>query len=272
MGSAAVVGREYILTSGSVQLQFQNGAQVIVQGPAVFEVAQGNRLEVTVGRCSVYCPPGAEGFVVDTPNAHVVDRGTRFFVNVVESSATEVHVVDGIADVYAPTKDQRSISPPPAEQTSPTVIRLAERQARMIESNRTFATEPTEFKSSLYQYGLPDRLLSYQATTENGGAKDLISLEVQRGGKVYRLPVEELVRSKLTWFKIEEKIFDMRHLAGEPQLPADRQELMLDTSLNTGAINPGGSVERFMVTRSFLDSQSLAVTPHRVSLFNFSSR
>ncbi len=239
--SDAVPDREYILTSGSVQLQFPTGAEVIVEGPAVFHVVEMQRLHVSVGRCSVYCPPGAEGFAIDTPSARVVDRGTRFFVNVIESLATEVHVVEGIADVYAPTKENGSTESSKAEDTAiNTTIRMTEHQARTFEGETN--SQSTDFRSKLYQSQLPDRILSYQATQEDGGAKDLISVRVQRNGQTMTYQAQELIGARITSFKIAEKISDMRHLAGNAKLPNSRAEVMSDLSLNTGAINPGGEL------------------------------
>lgn len=245
IGSVAMNNHEYILTSGSVQMLFPNGAEVIVQGPAVFQVADENRLNVSVGRCSVHCPRGAEGFVVETPNTQVVDRGTRFFVNVVESSATEVHVVEGIAEVYRQSEREQSQQPRVKVNASSDMVRLKKHEARLFESDEDAVPQLTDFKSSLFQSQLPDRIIAYEATQEDGGAKNLESIDIQRGGKVTRYSAQQLIGAELTWFKIEDKIADMRHLAGGSLLPSDRRDLLLDLSLNTGAINPGGSVEPF---------------------------
>lgn len=249
IGSEATRDHEYILTSGSVQLQFPAGAEVIVAGPAVFQIASSDRLSVTIGRCSVYCPKGAEGFVVDTPNARVVDRGTRFFVHVVESAATEVHVVDGIADVLQnekqPALPDQMKQPSQMDTGSSAMVRLKKNEAGTVEGNNDLDLRPTDFRSQLYQYSLPDRVISYQGTHENGGVKYLTSIDVQRGGQTRGYSVENLINSRLTWFKNEKKIVDMRHLAGERSMSSDRLEVMKDLALNTGAINPGGSAEPF---------------------------
>ncbi|MFO0941694.1 MAG: hypothetical protein U0930_13130 [Pirellulales bacterium] len=265
IGAEAVVNHEYILTSGSIQLQFPTGAEVIVQGPAVFQIASDDRLNVTIGRCSVYCPKGAEGFEVDTPNARVVDRGTRFFINVVESAATEVHVVDGIADVLQNSKVEAPSNrvKDKSDTAQSNMVRLKKNEARTVEGNSKLDLLPTDFRSQLYQYRLPDRVISYQGTQENGGVKFLTSVDVQRGGEIKRYPVQELIASRLTWFKIEEKIVDMRHLAGEPEMPDNRLDVMLDLALNTGAINPGGSVEPYSGDPVFPESShgEQATTP-----------
>lgn len=244
INSLVEIHREYILTSGSVQLLFPTGAETIVEGPAVFQVEGPNHLQVSIGRCSVYCPPGAEGFVVDTPSAKVVDRGTRFFVNVVETSETEVHVVEGVADVYHPSvQSPLQTSPRNQEETATRSVRLTKHQARTFGSDLSSVPQPTDFRSLHFQSRLPDRIIAYQATQEDGGAKDLTSVQVQRNGEVYNYTADQLIGVRLVGFKIAEKIVDMRHLAGNPVLPIHREELLSDYSLNTGAINPGGSVE-----------------------------
>src|SRR6185295_5843199 len=93
--------QEYALKSGRAELLFRNGVTAIIEGPAVFEVRDEMRMHVTFGKCSVHVVPGAEGFSVETPLTKIVDRGTRFAVDVDEAGETEVQVVEGKAEVQA---------------------------------------------------------------------------------------------------------------------------------------------------------------------------
>ena len=79
VGTALEFDREYAVTSGMLKLRFPEGAEVILDAPCVIEIADHDRLLLRVGNCSVYAPPGAEGFRVDTPRSEIIDRGTRFF-------------------------------------------------------------------------------------------------------------------------------------------------------------------------------------------------
>src|SRR5690606_26921533 len=88
--NALPLHREYILMSGLAELVFPRGATAIIEGPAVFRVLTEDCLSMDVGRCSVHAPEGAEGFRVETPVTKVVDRGTRFTVQVTETNETEV--------------------------------------------------------------------------------------------------------------------------------------------------------------------------------------
>lgn len=241
VGSSAELQREYILTSGSVQLEYPNGAQAIVSGPAIFQVNSVNSLQVSVGKCSVYAPQGAEGFAVETPSARVVDRGTRFAVDVAESSATEVHVVEGAADVYRDVSVEKyssAVSPVEASDG----LRLNGQEARLFHSDRSSPPQPTPFKPRLYQSQLADRIISYDATIADGGANELLEIRVQRDGRGISYKVDELIGVKLKSFCNPEKLPDMRHIACIASLAEDRLEVFSDASLRTGAINPGGAV------------------------------
>ena len=87
------------LVSGTARVEFTNGAEMTIPGPARFTVKfpDGGRLDE--GRVAVSVPPRAIGFALDTPTARVVDLGTRFGVEVSAGGVTEVLVLQGRVDV-----------------------------------------------------------------------------------------------------------------------------------------------------------------------------
>ena len=87
------------LASGTARLRFDNGAEFVIQAPAVIEPISATRLGLTQGRLVGYCPPTAHGFGVQTPSALVIDRGTEFGVAVLDDGDTEVAVFSGAVDV-----------------------------------------------------------------------------------------------------------------------------------------------------------------------------
>jgi hypothetical protein len=96
------------LESGVVQLAFATGAKAAVEGPAELKLMERNGIELIRGKLSADVPKPAAGFTVRTPNATVVDLGTRFGVNAKSKDASEVdvfagkvHVTDG-HDAAAP--------------------------------------------------------------------------------------------------------------------------------------------------------------------------
>ncbi|MDV6032439.1 MAG: FecR domain-containing protein [Phycisphaera sp. RhM] len=239
VGTVLAPQREYVLMSGMVEVAFPAGASAILEGPAVFRVTSHESLALDVGRCSVHAPDGAEGFRIDTPATQVVDRGTRFAVTVSETSETEVHVTEGAADVY-----ERS-GPVAAERVAesvggqPVQTRLVRGQAKAFAAAGRPGAQPVPFDSNVYRHGLPDRVMSYEATQAvGGGAEMLTSVTVQRGGRVMKIDVDDLIATRLTWFKSTEP---RAFLCGGQQLPVPATDVVFDHSLVTGVINPDGS-------------------------------
>lgn len=254
--SALAIRRDFVLMAGLVEVAFPGGASAIIEGPAVFRVLSDASLGLDEGRCSVHAPDGAEGFRVETPVTRVVDRGTRFTVSVAETSETEVQVIEGVADVYG--RPESLTGPPRAGHgpipTAPAAaskgqgepsweVRLTEREARRFGSFGAGDMSPTRFTPSVYRRGLPDRVVSFEATSAaDGGAEDLTSVTVQRGGDLFRYPVGRLIPVELTWFRSADVVDPHGHLAAGAVLPPRRGDLLSDAALNTGVINPGGAV------------------------------
>ncbi|HXT11275.1 MAG TPA: FecR family protein [Candidatus Angelobacter sp.] len=83
------------LESGVVELTFGSGAKAAVEGPAEFKTTGGNAVELSKGKLSAEVPHPAIGFTVRTPNATVVDLGTRFGVEGKGQADSEVDVFEG---------------------------------------------------------------------------------------------------------------------------------------------------------------------------------
>lgn len=242
--------REYVLLSGLVELAFPKGASAIVEGPAIFRVLSDECLALDVGQCSVHAPDGAEGFRVETPVTRVVDRGTRFVVNVSETSETEVHVVEGIADIYRHTDKQlKKLSPDKDSERLTEVsrnenfeLRLRDQEAYRVNEDKKFSAEPATFNPSIYRSQLPDRVVSYSATKgPDGKAEFLTDVTVQRDGKMLQYPVDKMIPVEVTYFKAAPGVDSNGHFAGGASLSDPRIDLLSDRALNTGVINPGGS-------------------------------
>ncbi|HML73104.1 MAG TPA: FecR domain-containing protein [Anaerohalosphaeraceae bacterium] len=83
------------LAAGLVKIRMDSGAEILVQGPAEFCAEDTNQFYIAFGKISSIVPPGAEGFVVRTPSATVVDYGTEFGMLVEKTGRTEAHVFKG---------------------------------------------------------------------------------------------------------------------------------------------------------------------------------
>ena len=105
---SAVVGAElkqgsYVLQRGSVELEFKQGARVIIEAPAEFKLVGQNSGFLKFGVLTAYVPEGAKGFSINTPVGLLVDLGTRFGVNVDSNGETRTRVFEG--EIIAKTYD-----------------------------------------------------------------------------------------------------------------------------------------------------------------------
>lgn len=94
------------LTSGIVRLQFDNGVDITLEGPARYELSSSDKTSLTSGVLVATVPPDAEGFSVDTPSAKVIDLGTSFGVSVGEHGVADVYVFDGEVEVVTEKADE----------------------------------------------------------------------------------------------------------------------------------------------------------------------
>lgn len=93
------------LFAGSVELTFDEGAVVTVDGPVEFRPLSTGQLELRRGRLLASVPPKAIGFTVSTPTSNVVDLGTEFEVAVNETGESDVQVHKGEVEVASINAD-----------------------------------------------------------------------------------------------------------------------------------------------------------------------
>jgi hypothetical protein len=98
------LGRKYALVAGLIEIAYDSGARVILQGPCTYEVKSSVGGYLHVGRMTARVERKGEGeggrrnselFSVRTPTAVVTDLGTEFGVEVSRKGATETHVFEG---------------------------------------------------------------------------------------------------------------------------------------------------------------------------------
>jgi Concanavalin A-like lectin/glucanases superfamily len=94
------------LMSGAAHIEFYNGATVILQGPAEFQLISRTRAYCAWGKLRATVPPQAHGFAIKAPRLDLVDRGTEFGLKVGEGEGTEVQVFHGKVDLYDPDKSE----------------------------------------------------------------------------------------------------------------------------------------------------------------------
>ena len=98
IGSA--VGPQWLhLKSGAVQIDFNSGAQMIVEGPASLELVSANEARLDFGKVSAHVPEPAHGFKVYTADATVTDLGTAFGLERQGAKPVKVEVFEGKVEV-----------------------------------------------------------------------------------------------------------------------------------------------------------------------------
>ena len=88
------------LDAGTVELEFNQGARVTLQGPSRFELKNADLLHVSSGNLVAKIPEEAIGFTITTDETEVVDLGTEFGLRVGDDRQTEVHVIEGLVEVF----------------------------------------------------------------------------------------------------------------------------------------------------------------------------
>ncbi len=88
------------LREGLAEIQFENGAEVVLEGPAEIRVLSDSRMYLYHGKLTAKVGHEALGFVIDTPSGKVLDLGTEFGVGVDLEERTQVHVFRGEVMVY----------------------------------------------------------------------------------------------------------------------------------------------------------------------------
>ena len=96
-------GRKYELASGLMEITYDTGARVILQGPATYEVESASGGYLSVGKLTGKATTtAARGLTIRTPSAVVTDLGTEFGVEVSREGLAQVHVLRGAVDVQIP--------------------------------------------------------------------------------------------------------------------------------------------------------------------------
>jgi hypothetical protein len=89
------------LKEGIVQLLFDNNAEVLIEGPAEFQVIAADQIHLTYGLLFAKVPKEAIGFTVRSETAKVIDLGTEFGVSADLRGGVEVHVLQGKTLLFA---------------------------------------------------------------------------------------------------------------------------------------------------------------------------
>ena len=89
-----------LLASGLIEIKYNTGARVVVEGPAEFTILGKKNGYLKFGKLVARVEGRkAKGFAIDTPVGRVEDLGTEFGVEVKQDGATRVHTFEGLVVV-----------------------------------------------------------------------------------------------------------------------------------------------------------------------------
>lgn len=118
-----------LLKSGVIELEFDYGARVVIEGPCEFACKADNLIYLEYGRLYARVPQQATGFTVNTKNARIVDLGTEFGVQENIDQTTELHVLKGRTTLLAGVEQDK------------TAFEVVQGQARQISEEGSTVTE-----------------------------------------------------------------------------------------------------------------------------------
>jgi hypothetical protein len=93
-------GKVLRLERGLAEIEFEQGARVILQGPAGLELISASSVKLHYGTMTARVPAPARGFMVLTLGGKVVDLGTEFGLSVDDGGTTTVRVFKGEVEAF----------------------------------------------------------------------------------------------------------------------------------------------------------------------------
>jgi hypothetical protein len=143
-GSALPPGR-LKLRAGVVEIAFHHGGEVLLEGPADFEVSAPDRAFLHHGKLTAKVPEGAPAFQVGMPGVVVTDQGGECGLLRDESGLTEVHVFAGQVGASPTNEDGQ-----PLPET-----RLQEKAGALLDASRGTIT-PVPLKEQVFAHLRPE--------------------------------------------------------------------------------------------------------------------
>ncbi len=190
IGQRAVRG-SLALASGTVELTFDCGAVVVLEGPANIVLENEYRARLASGRLRADVPHQAIGFLIDTPRGVVRDLGTEFGVRVQQNGKTELHVLQGKVEAQPGGEGAKS---------APSLV-VASEAVRLTSAAKT---EPVAFDPAQFDADLPPAQPSRHSpdihwSFDTAGSSTLVSegephhLTLKRGAKMDPTPDARVV-------------------------------------------------------------------------------
>ncbi len=96
------------LREGVAEIQFIQGARILVQAPCILNLRSDNRMELLSGTLTAEVPEQARGFRVETPWSNITDYGTAFGVSLDSHQNADIHVFEGEVGLQSTVQNKRN--------------------------------------------------------------------------------------------------------------------------------------------------------------------
>lgn len=159
----------FVLNSGLIKLGFDNGNQLLIEGPARFSITDARAVTLDHGALTAIVTQAGRGLSVSTPAARVIDLGTEFGV-LATATATRVAVFNGkvtVGGVGSGTAS-RELSAGSAVEVSTAGI-------------SPLAFEPSAFKRAMPRDVPPLDLVDLIAGGDGMGSKSGVGIDAATG-------------------------------------------------------------------------------------------
>ena len=117
------------LAAGALQLDFQRGARLVMEGPTDLQLISDNEAFLHSGKVTAHVPDEAHGFKITTRSVAVTDLGTEFGLRATTNAPAEVHVFSGLVEMQQPTTG-------PRQMTQGQAVKIQRQRVRTVPANR----------------------------------------------------------------------------------------------------------------------------------------
>lgn len=130
------------LAAGHLEITFDCGAVVVLEGPARLRLEDEYRSSLEHGRVRATVPPQAIGFLLSTPRGLIRDLGTSFDVNVSSEGTTQLNVLEGQVEAI-PSAAPAGFTPHLVSQNQAVLLAASDVSATKFSAN-SFVSELPE--------------------------------------------------------------------------------------------------------------------------------
>lgn len=285
------------IAEGVAQLEFYSGAQVIVEGPAEFELISPYHARCLKGKIRARVPKQAQGFSIQTASFELIDLGTEFGMDVSTSGAANVRVFDGEVELHTENHAKQSVlggqtiaidakgNSSLTQNESSSYPDFAEVQTRadsdavaMLERWKKWNESLRSDSRIIARFDFEDRTIDQGAIVgcrwADGRWPGKGALEFRHVGDRVRveIPTEFSQLTLMTWIRLDalpKRRFQSLLLTDEHRLDHIHWQITPDGRLALGAgLKPGESLVRSPHMTPVFDQQALGVWSHVCTTFS----